>query len=76
MSKTKKPLRDLTMMDRFLFDTVMSDKEQAYNIIDVDGIVPEETLRALATIENVTKVRPIFSKEKYDCVAQKDGKRF
>ena len=37
---------------------------QAYNIIDVDGIVPEETLRALATIENVTKVRPIFSKTK------------
>ena len=32
----------------------------AYNIIDVDGKVPEETLRALATIETVTKVRPIF----------------
>ncbi len=36
--------------------------ELAYNIIDVDGIVPEATLRALATIENVTKVRPIFAK--------------
>ncbi|QTQ12742.1 3-phosphoglycerate dehydrogenase [Treponema parvum] len=37
--------------------------ELAYNIIDVDGTVPEETLRALATIENVTKVRPIFAKK-------------
>ena len=35
MSKAKKPLRDLTMMDRFLFDTVMSDKEQAYNILSI-----------------------------------------
>ena len=32
----------------------------AYNIIDVDGRVSEETLRALATIETVMKVRPIF----------------
>ena len=37
--------------------------ELAYNIIDVDGIVPEETLRALATVETVTKVRPIFGKK-------------
>ncbi len=34
--------------------------EIAYNIIDVDGRVPEETLRTLAGIETVTKVRPIF----------------
>ncbi|MDE5776386.1 MAG: 3-phosphoglycerate dehydrogenase, partial [Treponemataceae bacterium] len=32
----------------------------AYNIIDVDGRVGEETLRALAGIETVMKVRPIF----------------
>ena len=32
----------------------------AYNIIDVDSRVPEDTLRSLATIENVIKVRPIF----------------
>jgi D-3-phosphoglycerate dehydrogenase / 2-oxoglutarate reductase len=33
----------------------------AYNIIDVDTHIPEETLRMLATIENVIKVRPIFA---------------
>ena len=33
----------------------------AYNIIDVDTVVPEETLRALAGIENVIKIRPIFA---------------
>jgi D-3-phosphoglycerate dehydrogenase len=32
----------------------------AYNIIDVDGVVAEDTLRALAGVENVIKVRPIF----------------
>lgn len=35
----------------------------AYNIIDVDTHIPEETLRMLATIENVIKVRPIFSRQ-------------
>lgn len=35
--------------------------DTAYNIIDIDGVVPEETLRALAGIETVTKVRPIFN---------------
>jgi D-3-phosphoglycerate dehydrogenase / 2-oxoglutarate reductase len=34
----------------------------AYNIIDVDGVVPNETLNKLAAIENVMKVRPIFAK--------------
>ena len=32
----------------------------AYNITDVDAKVPEDTLRALAGIESVIKVRPIF----------------
>lgn len=32
----------------------------AYNIIDVDGVVGEETLRQLAGVDTVTKVRPIF----------------
>ena len=36
--------------------------ELAYNIIDVDGAVPENTLRELAGIEQVIKVRPIFAK--------------
>ncbi|MGN0740368.1 MAG: phosphoglycerate dehydrogenase [Treponema sp.] len=36
--------------------------ELAYNIIDVDGVVPENTLRELAGIEQVIKVRPIFAK--------------
>lgn len=35
----------------------------AYNIIDVDGIVPEATMRTLATIEHVTKVRAIFGNQ-------------
>jgi D-3-phosphoglycerate dehydrogenase len=34
--------------------------ELAYNVMDVDGVVPEETLRALAGIDTVIKVRPIF----------------
>ena len=34
--------------------------ELAYNVMDVDGGVPEETLRALAGIDTVIKVRPIF----------------
>ncbi len=34
--------------------------ELAYNITDVDSAVPEETLRALAGIDTVIKVRPIF----------------
>ncbi|MFA6857273.1 MAG: phosphoglycerate dehydrogenase [Treponema sp.] len=33
----------------------------AYNIIDVDGSVPEETITKLAAIENVMNVRPIFA---------------
>ncbi len=32
----------------------------AYALIDVDGSVPEETLRKLAAVENVINVRPIF----------------
>ncbi|MCI1207968.1 MAG: phosphoglycerate dehydrogenase [Treponema sp.] len=32
----------------------------AYNIIDVDGVVSEETLRSLAQIKEVINVRPIF----------------
>lgn len=35
--------------------------ELAYNIIDVDGVVPEDRLRELAGIEQVIKVRPIFA---------------
>ena len=34
--------------------------ELAYNITDVDGKIPEETLRALVGIDTVIKVRPIF----------------
>lgn len=34
--------------------------ELAYNVMDVDGVVSEETLRALANIDTVIKVRPIF----------------
>ncbi|MCR5289979.1 MAG: phosphoglycerate dehydrogenase [Treponema sp.] len=34
--------------------------ELGYNLIDVEGPVQEVTLRALAGIENVIKVRPIF----------------
>lgn len=33
----------------------------AYNIIDVEGVVSEETLKTLEQIENVIKVRPIFA---------------
>lgn len=33
----------------------------AYNIIDVDGVVQNETVESLATIEGVTKVRPIYA---------------
>ena len=33
----------------------------AYNIIDVDGIVQSETVESLASIEGVTKVRPIYA---------------
>ena len=32
----------------------------AYNIIDVDGKVPEETLGALKAIADVITVRPIY----------------
>ena len=32
----------------------------AYALIDVDGVVAEETLRKLANVENVINVRPIF----------------
>ena len=34
--------------------------ELAYNVMDVDGVVSPETLRALANIDTVIKVRPIF----------------
>ena len=33
----------------------------AYNIIDVDGVVQNETVESLAAIEGVTKVRPIYA---------------
>lgn len=33
----------------------------AYNIIDVDGVVQSETVESLASIEGVTKVRPIYA---------------
>ena len=33
----------------------------AYNIIDVDGVVQNETVESLASIEGVTKVRPIYA---------------
>ena len=33
----------------------------AYNIIDVDGVVQNETVESLAAIERVTKVRPIYA---------------
>jgi hypothetical protein len=31
------------------------------NIIDVDGVVQNETVESLASIEGVTKVRPIYA---------------
>ena len=34
--------------------------EIAYNITDVEGVVPENILRELAVIGNVIKIRPIF----------------
>ena len=33
----------------------------AYNIIDVDGVVQNETVESLVAIEGVTKVRPIYA---------------
>ena len=57
------------------FSTILGDANQniasmvnqnrgdlAYNIIDVDGVVPEETLRKLAQIDHVINVRPLFGK--------------
>ena len=33
--KVRKPLKDLTLLDRFLFDTAMSDPEISRNILSI-----------------------------------------